>query len=85
MNMKTNLRLLLASFNDAANTTMANGLSLNANQPYLLTVTGTTKTLSSGVTAIAASVPEPQTYAMLLAGLGLVGAVARRRRGTAAV
>lgn len=30
--------------------------------------------------AIAAAVPEPETYAMLLAGLGLVGAIARRRR-----
>jgi hypothetical protein len=29
--------------------------------------------------AIAAAVPEPETYAMLLAGLGLMGAVVRRR------
>jgi len=29
------------------------------------------------------SVPEPETYAMLLAGLGLMGFVARRRRRTA--
>ena len=31
------------------------------------------------VGAVVASVPEPETYAMLLAGLGLIGAVARRR------
>jgi hypothetical protein len=31
------------------------------------------------ITAITA-VPEPETYAMLLAGLGLVGAIARRRK-----
>lgn len=29
--------------------------------------------------AVAAPVPEPETYAMLLAGLGIIGAVARRR------
>jgi hypothetical protein len=29
---------------------------------------------------LAAPVPEPETYAMLLAGLGVVGAVARRRK-----
>ena len=28
----------------------------------------------------AAPIPEPETYAMLLAGLGVIGAVARRRR-----
>ncbi|MCZ8077133.1 MAG: FxDxF family PEP-CTERM protein, partial [Paucibacter sp.] len=27
------------------------------------------------------AVPEPQTYALLLGGLGLVGFVARRRKG----
>ena len=29
--------------------------------------------------AAVAAVPEPETYAMLLAGLGFIGAVARRR------
>jgi uncharacterized protein len=31
---------------------------------------------------ITAAVPEPETYAMLLAGLGLIGTIARRRRRT---
>lgn len=35
-------------------------------------------TLSSAATAV--PVPEPETYAMLLAGLGVVGFVARRRK-----
>jgi hypothetical protein len=32
----------------------------------------------------APAVPEPETYAMLLAGLGLMGFVARRRKQHAA-
>ncbi|MDR1854328.1 MAG: FxDxF family PEP-CTERM protein [Azoarcus sp.] len=32
------------------------------------------------MTITAVPVPEPETYAMLLAGLGIVGMVARRRR-----
>lgn len=30
--------------------------------------------------AITAPVPEPETYTMLLAGMGLMGAIARRRK-----
>ena len=35
---------------------------------------------ASGGTIIAAAVPEPETWAMMLAGFGLIGAIARRRR-----
>lgn len=35
--------------------------------------------LQNGVFATVAAVPEPETYAMMLAGLGLVALVARRR------
>lgn len=35
---------------------------------------------SPGYTSFAAPVPEPETYALLLAGLGLMGVVARRKQ-----
>ena len=34
-------------------------------------------------TAITPAIPEPETYAMIIAGLGLMGFIARRRRGRA--
>lgn len=37
--------------------------------------------VSAGPVTIGMPVPEPQTYAMLLLGLGLVGFMARRRAG----
>jgi hypothetical protein len=39
---------------------------------------------SYGITSVIAPIPEPEIYAMLLVGLGLVGFVARRRRQTLA-
>jgi hypothetical protein len=69
-----------ASFNNAAglnNTTISllsavgvNGAFKAANDQFEIGSPG----------SIAAPVPEPGTYAMLLAGLGLIGAVARKRR-----
>lgn len=50
---------------------------------YELKVSGTGITGSSasyGGNIVATPVPEPETYAMLLAGLGVVGFVARRRK-----
>jgi hypothetical protein len=36
--------------------------------------------LLDNVSVTTAAVPEPETYAMMLAGLGIVGLMARRRR-----
>jgi hypothetical protein len=35
--------------------------------------------IASGSVIVAAAIPEPETYGMLLAGLGLLGFIARRR------
>ena len=52
---------------------------------YFLTVVGTVPSGSSGrynvvLTGVTTPVPEPESYAMMLLGLGLVGATVRRRR-----
>ncbi|HEX5345046.1 MAG TPA: FxDxF family PEP-CTERM protein [Duganella sp.] len=38
------------------------------------------KQISIGYDLSISAVPEPETYGMLLAGLGLIGVAARRRR-----
>lgn len=73
---------LIYSFNDGvgATTALASGF-------YTLKISGTAVGTSSttgfyaGALSLnpAAAVPEPETYAMFLAGLGIMGAVARRR------
>ncbi len=59
-----------------ANTFMATAASYNGPALYSLTRL-TNANLQDLVTATA--VPEPQTYALLLGGLGIIGMVARRR------
>jgi hypothetical protein len=50
--------------------------------PLTLVVNGTagTNATYSGTLNITSAVPEPETYAMLLAGLGLIGFTARRKK-----
>jgi hypothetical protein len=53
-------------------------LNLLVSHPGAFTATGIN---NHGQVAVAGSlIPEPKTYAMLLAGLGLLGFIARRRR-----
>ena len=48
------------------------------------TLTGAAGTYSGTITAHVAAIPEPQTYALMLAGLGVVGAMIRRRQRSTA-
>lgn len=56
-------------------------LDVTGSAPLTLSLSGTNQSLSStyaGSISVTA-VPEPESYAMLLAGLGVMGAIARRR------
>jgi len=51
--------------------------------PYTLTVSGNAGSGASyGGNVVLTPVPEPETYALMLAGLGIVGFVAARRRSS---
>lgn len=72
----------LTEFSDFAKTSF----DLSASTPYYVKITGTLKDadaygqlkLSVG-NAVVTAVPEPESYAMLLAGLGVMATIARRR------
>ncbi len=77
-----------ATFNDPRNS----GFSFSGLSPLSVTVSGMTSAAIPGTNAvisvttrggtIVSAVPEPETFAMLLAGLGLMGAIAARRKKT---
>ena len=65
---------------------VSQGTSFAFNQPlaagtYHFDIVGTVTGSGGGIYNVAiAAVPEPETYAMLLVGLGLIGFAARRRK-----
>jgi hypothetical protein len=53
---------------------------LNADAYVSIGVDRILMTFNAVPLSVATPVPEPETYAMLLGGLALIGAIARRRR-----
>ena len=70
----------------AGNATAANGNPLAGTGTFRVTnfqpTTANTAFTIDGSLAQVAAVPEPSTWAMMIAGFGLVGGVLRRRRGS---
>lgn len=73
--------MLLASTTAPGGESLSLGYDQSLSGASFITVTGVSNASGGAIYAgeIAAVIPEPETYAMLLAGLGLMGAVVRRR------
>ena len=91
-----NYMFTIATFNNFANgTTLAQGFRFDNqvaiplaqwNQPSNGLNKGTHYSVHlSGVDGAVSAVPEPESFAMLLAGLGIVGALARRKNRKSAI
>jgi hypothetical protein len=61
-------------------------VALNGATDLIFSATGTSNSYGGSLdNVVVTAVPEPETYAMLLAGLGLIGTIVRRRKvGSAA-
>jgi hypothetical protein len=79
----TDYSLVLAtgvpSFNDDWTPGVSFSVSAGGSLSFMLASTDADQFYVSGMT-VTAAIPEPETYAMLLAGLGLLGFAARRRK-----
>ncbi len=71
----------MATLNGSGTDQVNGSFGLTTGNDYSILVSGTPIGTSGGMYAYAftATVPEAETYAMMLAGLGLVGFMARRR------
>ena len=77
---KTSIQCPLGQTSGCFNTADATGATLNSDYKLLPGVLHAYKVSATELAGYTAPVPEPESWAMLMAGLGLIGFAARRRQ-----